>query len=363
VRLRALATPGHTPESTSYAVFVPASPDKAWGVFTGDALFIRETGRTDLPDPERTGENAQVLFDALHAKILPLGDQTLLFPAHGAGSVCGGHIAEWDQSTIGLERLSNPVFTLSRERFVHRKVEERIPRPPYFSLMEKVNLEGGAAEGLRPHQVRLLQPEAFARRCPGGTVIDTRLPEAFAGGHAPGSYSIWLGGLPVFGGWVANADSPVYLVLDDLGDLSEAVLGLARIGVDGIASALAGGFEAWRDAGLPIETSGTITPRDLAERRSTIAVLDVREISEFEAGHVPGARHIYVGNLVREATDLGPEIRRDRAIAVTCSVGHRASLAVSALQRQGFREVSNVLGGMTAWKKLGLPQETGSERA
>jgi hydroxyacylglutathione hydrolase len=126
---------------------------------------------------------------------------------------------------------------------------------------------------------------------------------------------------------------------------------------------LAGRFEAWRDAGQPIETSGTISPRELANRRAAFAVLDVREIAEYEAGHIPAASHVYVGELVREPLDLGPEFRPDRAIAVTCSVGHRASLAVSVLRRHGFQDVANLLGGMTAWTKLNLPKEKGSARS
>jgi hydroxyacylglutathione hydrolase len=132
LELRALHTPGHTPESTCYAVFIEDAPGRALGVFTGDTLFIGETGRTDLTDPKKTGEHAGQLFDAIHAKLLPLGDQAILWPAHGSGSVCGGHIADRDESTLGLERTYNPVFTKSREQFIDAKIEERIPRPPYF---------------------------------------------------------------------------------------------------------------------------------------------------------------------------------------------------------------------------------------
>src|SRR5690606_28398055 len=119
------------------------APDRAWAVFTGDTLFIGETGRTDLSDPDRTAEHAAQLYDAVHAQLLPLGDQAIVLPAHGVGSVCGGNIAERDDSTLGLERRYNPVFVRSRQDFVQGKLDERIPRPPYFRHMEKVNAKGG----------------------------------------------------------------------------------------------------------------------------------------------------------------------------------------------------------------------------
>ncbi|HEX7587574.1 MAG TPA: MBL fold metallo-hydrolase, partial [Anaerolineae bacterium] len=131
-RFVALETPGHTPESMSYAVYVKDAADKCWGVFTGDALFVGDTGRTDLPDPAKTGENAGILYDSIHRKIAPLGDQTLLFPAHGAGSACGGNISERDDSTLGIEKGTNAVFCKSRRDFVAYKLAEKMARPPYF---------------------------------------------------------------------------------------------------------------------------------------------------------------------------------------------------------------------------------------
>jgi hydroxyacylglutathione hydrolase len=362
LRLRALHTPGHTPESMCYAVFIEDSPDRAWAVFTGDTLFIGETGRTDLPDPEKTGENAGLLYDGVHGKLLPLGDQALLFPAHGSGSVCGGNIADRDDSTLGLERRYNPVFVQSRAEFVAAKIEERIPRPPYFSVMEKLNLEGGIPLARPPEEVKVLQPATFASESGQGIVIDARDPEVFAAGHVPRAYSIWAKGLPVFGGWVAKPGTPVFLVLPSMDALGEAVLSLARIGVDAVEGVLAGGFDGWRDAGLPIERSGVITPRELQQAGTTLRVLDVREDGEFEdEGHVPSASHLYVGYLEAHLRRATPPLDPAQPVAVTCSVGHRASLAASILRRAGFRDVRNLLGGMTAWTELGLPREKGPE--
>lgn len=349
---KALHTPGHTPESTSYALYIAEAPERAWGVFTGDALFIGDAGRTDLPAVEETAANAGILYDALHEKILPLGDQALILPAHGAGTVCGGNVANRDHSTLGLERVSNPAFVLDRETFIQRRLQDRIPRPPYFRLMEEVNLKGGRPLAMKPQDVRLLQPRDFQAACGDGIVIDTRLPEAFAGGHIPRSYSIWLRGLAMFGGWVAGSDTRVFLVVDEPGARESAVLYLARLGIDRVAGALAGGFEAWRDAGLPIESAGTIAPGQLAKETNHL-VVDVREVSEFEEGHIAGAVNIYVGHLERRLDEL--DLDPLRPIVVTCSVGHRASLGVSILKRHGCRNVFNLLGGMTAWRQLELP--------
>jgi hydroxyacylglutathione hydrolase len=360
LRFKALHTPGHTPESMSYAVYLKDVPDKAWAVFTGDTLFIGETGRTDLPDPKKTGENAGLLYDAVHQKILPLGDQTILYPAHGSGSVCGGNIAERDDSTLGLERNYNPVFLQSREEFIASKINERIPRPPYFSHMEKVNLEGGLPLAKAPKEIKILQPNAFQEQKDSGLVIDTRDPEAYAGGHIPNSFSIWAEGLSVFGGWVATHQTAVYLVLSDISELESIVYALARIGIDKVEGVLAGGFEAWRNAGLPVAASGATTPKALEHNLGKVHVLDVREDTEFEdEGHIRQAVHLYVGYLEDHLKALEPPLKKDDPIVVTCSVGHRASLAASILRRKGFTHVDNLLGGMTAWEKMGLPKEKG----
>ena len=364
LKLRALHTPGHTPESTCYAVYLDEAPTVAWGVFTGDTLFIGEAGRTDLTDPLKTSEHALQLFDSIRNKLLPLGDQTLVWPAHGSGSVCGGNIAERDESTLGFERTTNPAFELTRDEFVAAKLHERIPRPPYFTLMEKLNLEGGAALAKPWSSIPWLPPKKFASELEQGLVLDTRDPEAFAGGHVPESVSVWLKGLPVFGGWVATETTSVYLVLADAGDAESAILALARLGIDRVEAILAGGFDAWRDAGLPISQSRTIAPKELEASHSEFAILDVRDDVEFEdEGHIEGASHLYVGYLEEHLKRVASSLREKSSVAVVCSVGHRAGLAASILRRHGFARVANLLGGMTAWQHLTLPVSKGKAQS
>ncbi|MBZ2209587.1 MBL fold metallo-hydrolase [Massilia sp. R798] len=357
-RLVALATPGHTPESMCYAVYPADSGDQCWGVFTGDTLFVGDTGRTDLSDPERTAENAGILYDSVHAKLAPLGGQALILPAHGAGSACGGNISQRDDSTLGVEQATNPVFKQSRAQFIDQKVREKLPRPPYFTHMEVVNLDAGRALP-PPTGQRILQPQELHRRLAEGLLIDTRSPEAFAASHIEGSYNIWLGGLSSFGGWIANDASTIFLVVDEGAQAPAAVAALARIGIDGVAGVLAKGVAGWREAGLAVEASGTTSALETSRwmEDGDVHVLDVRDDMEWEEKHIPGAHHMFVGYL--EANPL--QVPHERKIVVHCSVGHRAGLAVSILRRQGFSNVYNMLGGLTAWEKLDLPL-TGSDR-
>lgn len=357
-RFVALATPGHTPESMSYAVYAEDSGDKCWGVFTGDALFVGDTGRTDLPDPDKTGENAGILYDSIHEKIGPLGDQTLLWPAHGAGSACGAHISERDDSTVGIERENNDVFKKTRGEFVDAKVALQMARPPYFRHMEEVNLlPGRPLEG--PPAARMLPPREFQRRMREGLVIDTRLPEAFAAAHIPGSYNVWLEGVPAYGGWVANKDTRVFLVAEGRKSMEQAAVSLARIGIDSVEAILITGIEGWRDEGLPLESFATTTAIEAAHwmQEGRVHVLDVRDEYEWDEKHIPGAVRRYVGHL---EDDL-PPWPKDTEIVVHCNVGHRSGLAASILKRAGFTRIHNMLGGITAWEKLGLPLELSDE--
>lgn len=352
--LRALHTPGHTPESMSYALFSSETPKQAYGVFTGDTLFFGDTGRTDLPAAEKAFENAALLYDSVHTLLAPLGDTTLVFPAHGPGSVCGSGMAARPSSTIGAEKLYNPVFLLGREAFAAKKGSERIPRPPYFRHMEEINLLGGAPPSSRA--VRWLSPEELTHRPADSILIDTREPEAYAGGHIPDAYSVWLNGLAAFGGWIASSDSKIYLCADAHTPIDAARRQLGQVGIDGIRGALAGGFATWRKSGHMIERVSVVLPRELAERLDDFTVLDVRDDDEVARGRIPGARHIYVGYLADALSAL--ELDRSVPIAVTCSVGHRSSIATSILRRAGFEDVHNLLGGMTAWQRLRLRIET-----
>ena len=354
-RFVALATPGHTPESMSYAIYPQDCGDKCWGVFTGDTIFVGDTGRTDLADPERTAENAGILYDSVHQKLVPLGDQALILPAHGAGSACGGNISKRDDSTLGIERATNAVFKKSRTEFAAQKIKEKLPRPPYFSHMEVVNLSAGRQMPL-PTGDRITSPKEFQSHVKKGLIIDTRSPEAFAGAHVHGSYNIWLEGLSTFGGWIANERTNVFLVVDQPENASKAVASLARVGIDRVGGVLNRGVAAWREQGLPIESLGTTSAQEVAQWMADehIYILDVRDDLEWNEKHIPDAHHTFVGYLEANL----PQIGKDHRIVVHCSIGYRSGLAVSILGRQGYTNVFNMLGGLTAWEKLSLPLYT-----
>ncbi|MDO8861639.1 MBL fold metallo-hydrolase [Haliea sp. E1-2-M8] len=353
-RFVVLETPGHTPESVTYAVYVEGAGDKCWGVFTGDTLFVGDTGRTDLTDPEKTRENAGILYDSVHARIAPLGDQALLYPAHGAGSACGGNISDRDDSTLGIEKGTNPVFEKSRSEFADHKFAEKMARPPHFRHMEEVNLLPGRPLP-SPAKFRVLQPREFQQRMQEGLVIDTRSPEAFAGAHIASSYNVWLDGLPAIGSWVANGSSRIFLVVDSPEDIDTAVKSLARIGIDSVEGVLLSGVEAWREQGLPIETLATTSAHEVAgwNEQERVQIVDVRDEYEWNEKHIPGAIHHFVGDLEKNL----PQLPKDSEIVVHCSVGHRSGVAASILKRNGFERVHNMLGGITAWEKLDLPLE------
>lgn len=348
LKIVGLHTPGHTPESMCWAVYT-GDGDQAWGVFTGDTLFFGDTGRSDLPDEARSVENAARIYDSVHEKLLPLGDGTLVFPAHGPGSVCGSGMAERASSTIGLEREYNDVFQLDRDAFAEKKGGERLPRPPYFRHMEKVNLGGGLPPASGASAATPLDPAAFRERASGGMIIDTREPEGFAASHIPDARSVWMGGLPIFGGWVASEDDDIYLCTDGDDDVSTACEHLNRIGIDAIRGWVAGGFPSWRSSGERMRRAGVITPRELKES-SGLQVLDVREPDEFASGHIPGAINVYVGHLEEKLEELSFD--RKAPVVVTCGVGHRAGVGVSILLRAGFEDVRNLLGGMKRWHAL-----------
>jgi len=351
VELRVIETPGHTMEHIAIVVTDRRISPLPYAVFTGDALFAGDVGRTDFFGPEMRPVVSEMLYESITRKILTLGDQALVLPAHGAGSVCGAEISDHEISTVGYERLSNPLLQLSREKSVERKVREHHYLPPYFSTMERLNKEGAP----RVHQLPELRawtvPEL--RKDAGAIqVVDIRSPTSFAGGFVPGSLSIWKEGLPAFMGWFLNYQDPIVLVDDFNCDLPAVSRHFMRLGYDNLAGYLAGGFPAWFKSASPVEKIASWSVQELEQELSTtdIFLLDVRALEDvIEVGVIPGAHHIYIGELPGRV----PEVPCDRQVVVFCDSGYKGSLGASILARNGYRTVANLLGGMTAWLKAG----------
>lgn len=353
--LRAIRTPGHTPESMSYALLDSSAGPEAIGVFTGDALFVGEVGRTDLLGHDLIEDLAAKLFDSLHMKLKPLGPGVIIYPAHGAGSACGGSISNRDESTIGLEMAQNKAFKIAdKESFVAMKMTEKLEKPYYFSTMEEINLRGQPILGRLP-QPPTLSPKEFGELAAGGRIVlDVRAPTAFATAHVKGAISIPMEVLPNYAGWMLDYDRPLLLVLDENADVQKVVAELVRIGYVDIEGHLRDGMEGWTKAGLPIASFPAITGQELYDRRKAgedIFVLDVRTDKEWVTGRVEGATHIFAGYLRKR---IG-EVPRDRPVAVMCSSGLRGSLGASVLQCEGYDQMLNVLGGMGGWNMAGLP--------
>ncbi len=353
MKLTALPTPGHTDESTSYTLVDLDTGQDPIMVFTGDALFIGDVGRTDLYGPGEASRLASNLYDSIFNKILPLGDEVILCPAHGEGSVCGGTIAKRELSTLGLERVQNPILQKTeKEEFVKYKVEEQLEFPPYFKKMEQYNLQGPPLLQSLPVP-ELLSPEKFkAEMEKGAVVIDTRMPYSFGGAYIKDTYSVWLGGIPSFVSWALPYNRPILLVLEDKDQLEIAAKYLIRLGYDNIAGVLNGGIAAWYSKALPLDHFNLISVSDLKnklEKGEKMVILDVRDKRKWDKGHINEAKQIYVGHLEEELD----EVPKDWPVIVYCGTARSASLAASILKKNGYGEVCNVLGGMTAWKNAG----------
>jgi hydroxyacylglutathione hydrolase len=356
LELSVLETPGHTEESITLVLVDTEVSREPYMVFSGDTLFCGDIGRTDFFGPERKAEMAEKMYESIARKILPLGDGAILCPAHGAGSACGSEIADHPFSTIGYEKRTNPVLTLGKDAFVARRTTESPYLPPYFWQMETVNREGPALLHSLPRTQPLTVTAVKSLVKSGCQIVDIRSPTAFAGGHIPGSLSIWRDGIASFAGWFLDYEHPVVLVDDFSLDLQPVLRQFVRLGYDATAGWLAGGFPAWFRAAQPVETTGTCTVQALRKRlnHEKPFLLDVRDQKNRDhVGHIPGSVHVYIGELPQHLQ----EIPKDRPIFVYCDSGYKGSLGASVLAMNGFSDVINVLGGMQAWVLAGYPFE------
>ncbi|HSH48279.1 MAG TPA: rhodanese-like domain-containing protein [Halomonas sp.] len=349
-RLNILETPGHTFDSISVVLADTAFSDAPVAVFTGDALFIGDVGRTDFY-PERREETAAMLYDSIFDKLLPLGDGVQLYPAHGAGSVCGSGMADREFSTLGYERRHNPMLQYARDEFIRLKSEEHHYQPPYFRKMEALN---SAAPGRNALPLpRALAPGQFAKHCKRGLkLIDLRSPEAFCGAHIPGSLSLPADVAPAYIGWMVAYEDELGLVVDAPSAIDDSLRDLYRLGYERVSAYLIPGMTAWEASGADYAVIPTVSAATLLqryERGDDFMLLDVRAIDEYQAGHLKNATHIYLGHLPERLAELP----RDKPIVTFCGSGKRAAVAASLLRQHGFEQVENCLGSMSACKNLG----------
>jgi len=374
--IRALETPGHTPESVCLVVIDGSDKDRSdrdegdktgepSAVLTGDTLFIGDVGRPDLSRTHTPRQLAGLLYDSLHQKLMALPDAVKVYPAHGAGSLCGRAMRAERSSTIGTERLTNYALQIpSRDEFVAQLTTNLPTRPEYFLEDAEINRSGATSLTELPPLPALTPAEvdALLRQNSNGNIkinmLDVRPGDEFAAGHVPGSISIALSGqFASWAGGILGIHSKPILIGDTDAQIEEARLRLARVGIEDLRGYLAGGLTAWRKAGLPVIRTPQISPQELNQKLRSGSwhandVLDVRREGEWQAGHIAEVQCRALDTFPQGV----PAIDRARPVAVHCKSGYRSLIACSLLERAGHRNVINVAGGFDAWHGAGLPE-------
>ncbi|HVI73018.1 MAG TPA: MBL fold metallo-hydrolase [Pyrinomonadaceae bacterium] len=361
VVLKFIETPGHTPEGICVLVTDTASPDEPQKLLTGDTLFIGDVGRPDLAGGKGYTPQmmAELMYDSLHGKLLKLPDEVEVYPAHGAGSMCGKNMSKETSSTIGEQRKFNYALKpMSKDEFVTMMTADLPEAPIYFPKDAEIN-RSGARElselqppaALSPQQVRELHDQ-------GHILLDVRSATEFGAAHVPGSMNIGLGGqFAMWAGSLIPLNAAIVVIADTSAQVDESVVRLARVGIENVKGFLEGGFESWRAARFPVDAIEQITVAQLKEQMANgdLQIVDVRRPGEYVNGHVPRALNAPLASLDKS---LGPlPLKKEKLTAVICAGGYRSSAAASLLQKQGFSNLLNVSGGTSAWINAGYPVE------
>lgn len=363
VRMQALETPGHTPESVSLLVYdLDRSTTEPAAVLTGDTLFVGDVGRPDLRVALgwAASDLGALLYDSLHSKLLPLPDASLVYPAHGAGSLCGKAISKETVSTIGEQRRVNYALQpMSKESFIHLVTADQPDAPPYFTYdavlnsKERPTLDTTLERGLKPLDLA----EVLRLQSAGAQILDTREPEEFAAAHLTGSINIGLNGqYATWAGTVLAHDKPIVIIASP-GRESESAVRLGRIGFDNVAGYLKDGMRSLESrADLTASTERFSAPlaAEIIGAAAAPQLLDVRTPREREQKFIGGSVSIPLNHLSERAEELSKE----RPVLVYCAGGYRSSIAASLLQRMGFEQVREIAGGIAAWESAKLPVST-----
>jgi hydroxyacylglutathione hydrolase len=363
IKLTVIATPGHTPEHVSYLAQDTRRPSQPPLLFSGGSLLVGAVSRTDLLGHEHATGYAHELYRTLHERILPLGDDVVVYPTHGAGSFCTAAGGEGTTTTVGKERLTNPLLLLrGPQTFADRLLESMPSYPAYFDRMRATNRRGARVLSGVPRLNPLQPHDVEARHRRGEAVVDTRSIHDYARGHIPGVYHVEL--RPAFAswvGWVVPFGTPVILVSETSEVHEYAVRQLIRIGYDDLPGYLEGGMAAWERAGLPIERVPVLTMRDIRARLEAgepLVVVDVRQAHEWSTGHIPHAKLVEAGALAHAELRL----ESDGMIATHCGHGQRAATALSILERRGYKNLALITQGVDEWRHTGGPVDQGAPK-
>ena len=358
VTLQVLHTPGHTLESSCYLLKDEAGKDHA--IFTGDTLFVGDVGRPDLAqkDNEITIEElAGMLYDSLHEKIMPLANDVIVYPAHGAGSSCGKNLGSETFSTIGIQKQTNYALQpQSKEDFIIAVTDGLTAPPQYFPINAKINKEGyESLDTVLANGLKALTVAAFKEQITTfePVILDTRNATLFTQGFIPGAISIGLEGrFAEFAGSILPFDQAILLVCEP-GTEKESIVRLARVGFENIIGHLAGGFDAWAKAGEPIDLVIDVEADELAMDipfDPNMVIVDVRKTSEFDKGHIKEALTIPLDELTDPASMANFDDNQN--IYIHCASGYRSVIASSLIKRQGIHNIRNVVGGFKAISEL-----------
>jgi len=360
VTLRIMETPGHTPESICILVTDSEVSDKPQKILTGDTLFIGDVGRPDLAGGKGYTPQmmAGMMYDTLHEKLLQLSDDVEVYPAHGAGSMCGKNMSKETSSTIGEQRkLNYALKPMAKDEFVRMMTVDLAEAPAYFPKDAEIN-RTGATELSKLPSPPALSPEAV-QKLGDHIILDVRSAPEFGAGHLPGSLNIGLGGqFAIWAGTLIPLTAPIVIVSDSESQVEEAQMRLARVGIENVKGYLAGGVDEWQRSGFELASVPQISVNELSallNDQKELQVIDVRREAEYDSGHVPRAIHAPLATLGRTVEDLS--VNPSKATAVICAGGFRSSAATSILQQKGFANLLNVTGGTTAWINAGLPVE------
>ncbi len=358
MHLEAWETPGHTPESCCFVITDEEKSPTPWAVLTGDTLFIGDVGRPDLSPTHSPQQLAGMLHDSLHKKLMSLPNEVLVYPAHGAGSLCGRNMRAERSSTIGTERLTNYALQIrDRDEFIRQMTSNLPTRPDYFLEDAAINRTGATPLTELPELIPIPPSELKPMLDRGVIALDVRPTEQFATAHVPGSISIALSGqFASWAGAVLGLASRPVLIADTSDQLSEARVRLARVGIEDLRGYLEGGIEAWKRAGFELAQLPQMTVHELGARLGdrNLRVLDVRRQGEWDAGHIAEADWYPLDRFKAEL----PALNRDVSTAVHCKGGYRSVIAASLLKRAGHN-VINIIGGFDAWEKEQLPVVSG----
>ncbi len=351
--LEIIETPGHTDESISILIMDRDVSDDVYMIFTGDSLFAGEIGRCDLYGEVNKRKMAESMYSSIFKKILLLGDNVIVCPAHGSGSICGAEIREQDLTTIGYEKKTNPQLKKDKKGFIDAKIDEKLYTPPYFKKMEKNNLNGPPLICKLPYLKPLSMHEVKDCMARDAQVIDVRGPTAFAGGHIPNTLNIWKNGLPAYAGWFLNYEEPIIIVDDNNDSIDVLRRYLVRLGYDNVYGYLSGGFPVWFKGSGDFQTVNTWSVHDLLPNmgKESLFLLDVRKENDWIKERIDGSHNIYIG-LLKDNLESVP---KDKHVVVSCDTGYKASIGTSILQMNGYKNVTNILGSMMSWKKAGYP--------